>query len=251
MRKLLALLTLLLPTFVGAAEVRVAVAANFTAPMKAVVAAFERATGHRAVLSFGATGKFYAQIRNGAPFDVLLAADQATPAKLVDEGAALGDSRRSYALGRLVLWSARPGLVDGEGAVLASEGYRHLAIANPKIAPYGQAAIEALTALGRLDRVEARLVRGENIAQTHQFVASGAADLGFVALAQVMQGGRIDRGSAWIVPSSLHGPIRQDAVILARGRDNPAAQALLAYLVSDPARQLIRAYGYELAPADY
>ena len=229
-----------------AGEVQVAVAANFTVPAKLLAAAFERDSGHKAQLSFGATGKFYAQIRNGAPFEVLLAADDTTPARLEAEGAAVAGSRFTYAVGRLALWSAQPGYVDDQGAVLARGGFKHLAIANPKLAPYGAAAIEALTALKLLDAVQARFVQGENIAQTHQFVASGNAELGFVALSQVMQDGRLAAGSAWIVPARLHQAIRQDAVLLARGRGKPAAQAWLNYLKGNRAQAIIKSFGYEI-----
>lgn len=227
-------------------EVQVAVAANFAAPAKLVAADFERETGHKAQLAFGATGKFYAQIRNGAPFEVLLAADDETPARLEKDGAAIAGTRFTYATGRLALWSARTGLVDDKGEVLKKGDFRHLAIANPKLAPYGAAAIEALSALKLLDSVQAKFVQGENIAQTHQFVASGNAELGFVALAQVMQDGRIAEGSAWIVPASLHKAIRQDAVLLAKGRGRPAAEAWLKYLRNEKAKAIIRSFGYEI-----
>lgn len=228
-----------------AAEVQVAVASNFTAPMQQIAAAFERQTGHEAKLAFGATGKFYAQIRNGAPFAVLLAADAKTPEKLVADGVAVADSRFTYAIGRLVLWSAKPGVIDGGGEVLRHGDFRHLAIANPKTAPYGAAAVEVLERLGVAERVRDRLVTGENIAQTHQFVATGNAELGFVALSQVTQDGKLTGGSAWIVPAELHGEIRQGAVLLAAGRDNPAAHALLDFLRGDEAARILRAYGYD------
>jgi molybdate transport system substrate-binding protein len=228
-----------------AAEVQVAVAANFTAPMQAITADFEQATGHQAKLAFGSTGKFYAQIKNGAPFDVLLAADDETPARLEKEGAAVAGSRFTYAVGRLALWSAKPGYVDGQGAVLRQGAFRHLAIANPRLAPYGAAARETLNTLGLLAALQPRFVQGENIAQTFQFVSTGNAELGFVALSQVFEGGKLKRGSAWVVPVELHVPIRQDAAILARGRNNPAAQALMKYLKTDKARAIIKAYGYE------
>ena len=229
-----------------AGDVQVAVAANFTAPAKLLAAEFEKESGHRAQLSFGGTGKFYAQIRNGAPFEVLLAADDETPAKLAQEGVAVAGSRYTYATGRLALWSAQPGYVDDKGEVLKKGGFRHLAIANPKLAPYGAAAVEALTALGRLDAVQAKFVQGENIAQAHQFVASGNAELGFVALSQIMQGGKIAAGSAWIVPADLHQPIRQDAVLLNKGRGRPAAEAWLGFLKGDKAKAIIRSFGYEI-----
>ncbi|MCW5656685.1 MAG: molybdate ABC transporter substrate-binding protein [Burkholderiaceae bacterium] len=229
---------------VHAAEVHVAVAANFSAPINEIAASFEAGSGHKAKLSFGSTGKFYAQIKNGAPFDVLLSADDETVAKLVQEGAAMSGSRFTYAIGSLVLWSSKPGLVDAGAEVLRQGRYSKLALANPKTAPYGRAAIEALTKLGLLSAAEPRFVQGENIAQTFQFVSSGNADLGFVALSQVMKNGQVQQGSAWIVPADLHEPIRQDAVLLAHGKDNVAAQALLDHLKSDAARKVIRSYGY-------
>lgn len=227
-----------------AGEVSVAVAANFTAPMQKIAAQFEADTGHKAVLSFGATGKFYAQIRHGAPFDVLLAADDETPARLEKEG--LGSGRTTYAIGKLALWSKQPGLVDDKGEVLKAARFERLALADPKLAPYGAAAIEAMTKLGVLDTVRPRLVQGENIAQTYQFVATRNAPLGFVALSQVWVDGKLKEGSAWLVPGNLHSPIRQDAILLNKGKDNAAATALLQYLRGAKAASIIRAYGYEL-----
>jgi molybdate transport system substrate-binding protein len=227
-------------------EVQVAVAANFSAPARQIAQDFEKDTGHQAVLAFGATGKFYAQIRNGAPFEVLLAADDETPAKLEKEGAALAGTRHTYAVGRLVLWSAKAGFVDDKGEVLKRGGFRHLALANPRHAPYGAAAVEALTALKQLDAIQPKFVQAENIAQAHQFVASGNAELGFVALSQVMKDGKLGAGSAWVVPANLHQPIRQDAVMLDKGRGKPAAEAWLKFLRSEKARAVIRGYGYEI-----
>jgi molybdate transport system substrate-binding protein len=229
-----------------AEEVQVAVAANFTAPMQKIAAEFEKDTGHKAQLSFGATGKFYAQIRNGAPFQVMLAADDETPAKLEKEGLAVPGGRFTYAIGKLVLWSAKPGYVDDKGEVLKKSEFNKLALANPKLAPYGLAAVESLTKLGVLGAVEGKFVQGENIAQTFQFVSTGNAELGFVALSQVMKDGRIASGSAWIVPGSLHTPIRQDAVVLANGKGNAAAEALMKYLKGDKAKAIIKGYGYDL-----
>jgi molybdate transport system substrate-binding protein len=228
-----------------AADVPVAVAANFTAPMEKIAAQFAKDTGHKAVLTFGATGNFYAQIRNGAPFMLLLAADDQTPARLEKEGAGVAGTRFTYAIGRLVLWSAKPGVVDDKGEVLAKGQFEHIAVANPTLAPYGAAAMETLRRLNLLEKVRPRLVQGENIGQAFQFVATGNAPLGFVALSQVMVDGRIAKGSAWVVPAGLHQPIRQDAVILARGKDSAAAAALAAYLRGDKARAIIRSYGYE------
>ncbi len=227
-------------------EVQIAVAANFTAPSKQIAADFEKDTGHKAALSFGATGKFYAQIRNGAPFEVLLAADDETPGRLEREGAAVPGSRFTYATGRLVLWSAKPGFVDDKGEVLHKGDFRHLSIANPKLAPYGAAAVEVLTGLKLLGALQSRFVQAENIAQAHQFVASGNAELGFVALSQVMKDGKLGEGSAWIVPAGLHQPIRQDAAILDKGRGKPGAEAWLKYLKGDKAKAVIRSFGYEI-----
>jgi molybdate transport system substrate-binding protein len=234
---------------IGAAradEVQVAVAANFTAPAKQIAVDFEKDTGHKAVFAFGATGKFYAQIKNGAPFEVLLAADDTTPAKLETEGAAVPGSRFTYATGKLVLWSAKPGFVDDQGKVLEKGDFKHLAIANPKTAPYGAAAVETLTALKLLEAVEPKFVQGENIAQTHQFVLSGNAQLGFVALSQVIDNGQIGAGSAWVVPAELHQPIHQDAVLLNAGKGKAAAEAWLDYLKGDKARAVIKSFGYDL-----
>ena len=244
-RKPAFVLALLGTALVHADEVQVAVAANFAAPMQKIAAEFEKDTGHKAQLSFGATGKFYAQIKNGAPFEILLAADDTTPEKLEKEGAAVAGSRFTYAIGRLVLWSAKANYVDDGGAVLKNGDFAHLSIANPKLAPYGQAAIETLTALKLLDAIQPKFVQGENIAQTHQFVASGNAELGFVALSQVMKEGKIGEGSAWVVPQDLHQPIRQDAVLLATGKDKPAAAALLQYLGSEKSKAIIKSFGYD------
>ena len=229
---------------VQAAEVSVAVAANFTVPMQKIASLFEQDTGHKAVLAFGSTGRFYAQVRNGAPFQVLLAADDETPARLEREGAGVAGSRFTYAVGRLVLWSRQPGLVDARGEVLKSGRFDKLALADPKLAPYGAAAMETMAALGVLEAVRPRFVQGESIAQTYQFVASENAQLGFVALSQVFADGRITSGSGWVVPPELHAPIRQDAILLDKGRGNPAATALLQYLRSEKARAIIRSHGY-------
>lgn len=224
----------------------VAVAANFIAPMKVLAGEFEKDTGHKLIPSYGATGKFYAQIVNGAPFDVFLAADDETPARLEKEGHVVPGSRFTYAIGRLVLWSAKPDYVDAQGAILKTGDFAHLALAAPKLAPYGVAAMEVLGRLGLTGLLQARLVQGENIAQTHQYVTTGNAELGFVALSQVYADGRLKSGSGWIVPAGMYAPLRQDAMLLPRGKANPAAEALLKYLKSDKARALIRRYGYEL-----
>ena len=224
--------------------VQVAVAANFTAPMRQIAQAFEKDTGHKAVLSFGATGAFYAQIRNGAPFDMLLAADDTTPGKVEAEGLGVKGSRFIYATGRLVLWSARPGFVDDRGEVLKGKAIDKLAIADPRLAPYGLATEQVLARLGLLDALRPRFVQGSNIAQAHQFIASGNAAAGFVALSQVHANGAITSGSGWVVPQNLHDPLRQEAVLLTRGADNAAARALLSYLRGETARRIILSYGY-------
>jgi molybdate transport system substrate-binding protein len=241
---LLAALTL--ASAARAGEVRVAVASNFTAPMAAIAAAFERETGHTALLSFGATGKFYAQIKNGAPFELLLAADATTPAKLEQEGAAVAGTRFTYAVGKLVLWSAQPGFVDARGEVLQKGNFKHLALANPKTAPYGAAALEVLSRLKLQDTLARKFVQGESISQTYQFVASGNAQLGFVALSQVIKGGKIANGSAWVVAEELHQPLRQDAVVLMAGKGKVATLALMVYLKSKKAQEQILSYGYTL-----
>ena len=242
---LVAVLSLLFAIPALAAEVHVAVAANFTAPMKQIAADFEKETGHKVVLSFGASGKFYAQIKNGAPFQILLSADDEKPIQLVKDGLAVADSRFTYAIGTLVLWSAKPGFVDAKGEVLSKGHFNKIALANPKLAPYGTAAIELLTKQGLLTSLTPKFVQGENISQTFQFVSTGNAELGFVALSQVMKDGKVTSGSAWVVPGNLHTPIRQDAVLLATGKDNVAAKALLEYLKSAKAKKIIRSYGYE------
>jgi molybdate transport system substrate-binding protein len=244
MKRILASLALVgLVLAAQAGDVSVAVAANFTAPMQRIAPLFEADTGHKAVLAFGSTGRFYTQIKNGAPFDVLLAADDETPARLEKEGQ--GSGRYTYAIGKIVLWSKQPGLVDDQGAVLKHGSFDKLAIADPKLAPYGAAAIEALTRLGLLEALRPKFVQGENIAQTYQYVATENAALGFVALSQVQVDGHITQGSAWLVPAQLYSPIRQDAVLLNKGKDKPAAVALLQYLRGDKARAIIRAYGYD------
>ena len=230
----------------AADEVSVAVAANFTAPMQQIAIEFHKDTGHTAQLSFGSTGKFYAQISSGAPFEVLLSADSETPARLVSEDKAVAASQFTYAIGKLVLWSAKPGVVDEKGSVLTNPGIAHIAYCNPKLAPYGAAAVEAMKSLGVLDAVQPKLVQGESIAQAFQFVASGNAEIGFVALSQVIKDDKIPEGSGWILPPNLYSPIRQDAVILARGRDRPAAKALIDYLKSDKSKAIIRSFGYGL-----
>jgi molybdate transport system substrate-binding protein len=241
----LLLTTFLITGAVQADEVQVAVAANFTAPIQAIAADFEKDTGHKLVAAYGATGQFYTQITNGAPFEVFLAADDTTPAKLENEGDTVKGSRFTYAIGTLALWSAKNGYVDDQGQVLKNNGFQHLSIANPKAAPYGLAATQVLDKLGLAAQVRGKIVEGQNITQAYQFVSTGNAELGFVALSQVYKNGKLTGGSAWIVPAELHDPIKQDAVILSKGRDNPAAKALMDYLKGPKAAAIIQAYGYQ------
>ncbi len=227
-------------------EVQVAVAANFTAPIQAIAADFEKDTGHKLVASFGATGQFYTQIKNGAPFQVFLSADDTTPQKLEAEGDTVKGSRFTYAVGTLALWSTKEGYVDAQGEVLKHNAFKHLSIANPKAAPYGLAATQVLAKEGLTDQVRDKIVEGQNITQAYQFVSTGNAELGFVALSQIYKDGKLSSGSAWIVPSSLHDPIKQDAVILTKGKDSAAAKALVDYLKGPKAAAVIKSYGYEL-----
>lgn len=250
---LVSLLLLSLPS--RADEINVAVASNFTAPMRQIAALFESRTGHKLNLSFGASGRFHAQISNGAPFDLFLSADQDKPQALEAAGYAVAGTRFTYALGRLVLWSANPELVDAQGEILARGTFNKLALANPALAPYGAAAVEVLEHLGLVEATRPKWVQGENIAQVFQFVFTANAELGFVALSQLkdvqMAGGSSDSaggaagGSAWIVPVDLHAPIRQDAVLLKTAQGNAAAQELWEFLRSAEVLQIIESYGYD------
>ncbi len=240
------LMTILLASATQAGEVKVAVAANFAQTMKEIAAEFEKETRHKVVLSQGATGKFYAQISNGAPFEVLLSADDETPTKLVSEGKAVAGTQFTYAIGRLVLWSPDASLVDSEAGVLKTDKFRHIAIANAKVAPYGMAAVQTLQKLGLLSKLEPRVVQGESIAQAFQFVSTGNAQLGFIALSQVWENGQLKSGSAWIVPEAMHEALQQDAVLLNPGKESAVATALLNYLKSDKARKIMERYGYRL-----
>ena len=247
LRRLLTLTAALALSAAAQAEVvQIAVAANFTAPARALAEIFARTTGHEAKLSFGATGAFYTQIKNGAPFDILLAADDERPIRLEKEGYTVPGSRFTYAIGQLVLWSAKPGFVDGEGAVLKGGNFNKIALANPKLAPYGAAAVETMDKLGLAAALTPKLVTGESIGQTYNFIATGNAELGFVALAQVLDGGKMKSGSMWVVPAKYHAPIIQDAVILKRAAANPAAKAWMALMRSPNTQDFIRSYGYEV-----
>ena len=231
-------------TNLRAEEALVAVAANFSAPMQQIAASFQKDTGHQLKMSFGATGGIYAQIKNGGPFDVFLSADQITPQKLEAEGLGVASTRFNYATGQLVLWSRQDGVVDDKGQVLRGKNIQRIALANPKLAPYGVAAWEAMTALGLLEELKPKMVQGDNIAQTYQFVSTQNAQVGFVALSQVFANGQLTSGSAWIVPPHLYKPIRQDVILLKNGKDNSAAKALLIYLKGEKAKAVMKSYGY-------
>lgn len=240
------MLTLLAPTQGRAAMAQVAVAANFAEPIKSIAAVLEKATGHTLHITLGATGKLYAQIKNGAPFDVLLAANTEVPLALEKDGLASAGSSFTYARGKLVLWSANSSLVDAKGQVLKGTGFRKISYANPKTAPYGEAAVQTIDQLGLTRALAHKLVQGESIGQAFSFVYTGNAELGFVALSQVLEGGKLKSGSMWLVPQNLYQPIEQNAVLLKRGAGNPAALALVKLLQSPATKDLIRSYGYDI-----
>ncbi len=238
---------LALPAALKADEFQVAVASNFTNPARDIAAEFERETGHRALLSFGSTGNFYSQIKNGAPFVILLAADSETPGKLEAEGETLAGSRFTYARGALALWSAREGFVDGQGDVLKSDKFKFLSVADPKLAPYGKAAYEVLEKWNLIKPLEGKIVTGNNIGQAFQFVESGQAELGFVAWSRIRKDGKLTGGSVWMPPADLYSPIMQDAVLLKAGTEDAKAQAFADYVKNSPkARDIIVGYGYTL-----
>lgn len=248
MKRLLLATVLLLSVSAAAqaGETNVAVAANFTAPAKEIAKSFEEKTGHKAILSFGATGQFFAQIKQDAPFTVLLAADDETPKRAVEDGLAVADSRFTYAIGRLVLWSRNPATVTGEGTLKAA-AFDKLSIANPALAPYGAAAVQTMKRMGVYDALQPRIVQGNTIAQAFQFADTGNAEVGFVALSQVIEK---PEGSRWVVPETLHDPIRQDAVLLKKGAADEAAKAFLAYLKGPEAGAVIARYGYGTAASN-
>lgn len=230
-------------TSLQAAEIKVAVAANFYKPVLTLVDHYQKETGHHVQVSAGSTGKLYAQIKNGAPFEVFLAADQQRPSLLVKEGLAEPKSQFTYALGSLVLWSNNPELVDGKGEILKEE-LKHIAICNPKTTPYGAAAVSAMKNLGVYNELEPKFVEGQSVGQTYQQISSGAVDLGFVALSQVLVDKQLNGGSLWLVPNELYSPIKQDAVLLKQGSNNAAAKQFLAYLQTEQSKQLIKDFGY-------
>ncbi|MDK2745331.1 MAG: molybdate ABC transporter substrate-binding protein [Nitrospira sp. BO4] len=230
---------------VRAGDLTAAVAANFVPPFREIVMEFERATGHQVQVTSGSSGNFYSQIRNGAPFDVFFSADAERPKLLEDEGLGVKNTRFTYAIGRLVLWSANAEFVKGE-ETLRSKNFKRLAIANPKTAPYGVAAMQTLQALELWDSIQPQIVMGESIGQTMGFIESGNAQLGFLALAQAMDPKIKGKGSRWDVPSHLHEPITQDVILLTKGKDNRAATALMEFVTGPQARTIIERYGYEL-----
>jgi molybdate transport system substrate-binding protein len=223
-----------------AAETNVAVAANFTDAANEIAQAFKQKTGHEAILSFGSTGQFYTQITQDAPFEVFLAADGERPRRAIEEGFAVPDSQFTYAIGKLVLWSKDPELVQGD-QTLESGDFSKIAIANPDSAPYGAAAVQTMKALGVYDRLAPKIVQGNNISQAFQFVQTGNAELGLVALSQVVSD---NEGSRWEVADRLYDPIKQDAVLLKKGADSEAARAFLEFLAGPEAATIIAKYGY-------
>lgn len=227
-----------------AGEVLAAVASNFTAPMKDIAQQFEQSSGHKVTLSYGSSGKLFAQIRHGAPFDVFLSADQEKPQKLVQAGLAEAGSPFTFALGRLALWSATEN--TDPLAMLKSGDFKRLALANPRLAPYGEAAVRTLQSLGVDKDTRSKRVTGENINQTWQFISTGNAQIGFVALSQIMPNGQLSSGSAWVIPAELHQPVKQDATLLSRSKNNQAALDLLAFLKGPEAASIIQQYGYDM-----
>lgn len=235
-------------TSVSAEEITVAVASNFREAMTEIVAEFERQTPHKIQVSYGSSGKFYAQISYGAPFNAFFSADQDKPEKLMKQGLAIPGSQFTYALGALALWSVKPSIDHSLMTLLTTAKFNKLALANPKLAPYGVAAMEVIKRLDLSEQVAAKLVRGENISQTFQFVSSGNADLGFVALSQIFSAGKITTGSAWIVPRNLYSPIKQDVVLLPRGKTSIATQQLISFMHSNEVSTILASYGYQTGP---
>mgnify|MGYP006095769061 FL=1 len=228
----------------SAETITIAAASNFTVAMNDIIGRFEAETGHEVRVSYGSSGRFYAQISNGAPFDAFFSADDEKPALL--ELNELASGRFTYAIGTLALWSKSPGLEFDQGAYLSRGLFNKLSMANPRLAPYGKAAVEVLASLGLEESTRSRWVQGESITQTYQFIDSENADLGFVALSQIMKDGRILQGSAWLVPSELHSPIRQDAVLLNRAEGKQAALDFLDYVQSISVKTIIKSYGYQV-----
>ena len=242
----LLLFTLLISTFVSAGQTQVAVASNFYEPMLQLATAFEKETGNKVLISAGATGALYAQIKNGAPFDVFFAADQRRPGALLKEGNAIKGSRFTYAQGRLALWSKQLGYNSEADFKKSLARLDHLAVANPKNAPYGAAAIDVLKKINVYQKIKTKIVEGQNIGQTYQYVSTQNVIAGFVSLSQVYRNGQIIEGSAWIIPSALHRPLNQDALLLLHGKNNKTAISFLAFLHSNAAQAIIRSFGYHI-----
>lgn len=228
-----------------AEQVLVAVAANFVPPFREIALEFEKSTGHNVQVAAGSSGNFYSQIKNGAPFDVFFSADMERPKLLENEGLGVKDSRFTYAIGRLVLWSPNADLVKGE-ETLRSKTFKRLAMANPKTAPYGVAAMQAIQKLELWENLQPHIVMGESLGQTMGFIESGNAQLGFVALSQVLDPRIQGQGSRWDVPDHLHEPIKQDVILLTKAKDNQAAKALMEFIGGPQAKKIIERYGYEL-----
>jgi len=229
-------------TTANGAVLKVAVASNFATTMTTLAEHFEKKTDHRVKLVFGSTGKHYAQIRNGAPFDVFFSADIERPMLLEAEGRTVPESRYTYAIGKLVLWSPENNVVDSSGKVLGQGSFRYLAIANPKLAPYGRAAREVLQSRGLWEGMKGKIVRGENISQSYQFVNSGNAELGFVAYSQLKHPDQRIKGSYWKIPQALYTPIEQQVVLI---KDSEAGRSFLSYIQSKEALMIINEHGYE------
>lgn len=227
-------------------EISIAVASDFAAPMERIVVLFQKESGHTVKVSLGASGKLYTQIKSGSPFDILLSADETIPKRLIQDGQAVGSSRFVYAIGKLVLWSAQPNFVDTKGGVLNKGNFTKLAIADPKLSPYGLAAKETLEKLVMWNAMQEKLVKGENITLTYQLAATENAELAFISLSQIMRDGKISQGSWWLVPPELHNPLRQSAVLLTGAKDKIAAQAFLEFLKSNKVVAILRSFGYEL-----
>ncbi len=244
-KKITLILVVWVSNFGFAEQLRVAVASNFIKPMESIVANFEKQSGHRVVVSYGSSGKHYAQIVHGAPFDLFLSADQHKPLELEKKELTIKNSRATYAIGTLVLWSANPSFIDDSSKVLLDQNFQNLAFANPKLAPYGQAALQVLEKLELVESTQNRWVLGENISQTFQFVNSRNAELGFVAASQVFESGVLKSGSAWVIPKEYYQPIKQEMVLLKRAQNNEAAAQLYQFILDTNSQKLIRLYGYQ------
>lgn len=245
MRTLILALMFFFSSLVSADEVSVALAANFASTFDKISAQFKTNTGHTVVASMGSSGALYAQIVNGAPYEVFLSADAERPRMLVERGNAVSGTTSTYAIGRLVLWSSKPTLVDNKGALLKSGFNGRIAIANPVTAPYGLAAQQTLERLGLWNTMQKTVVRGQNITQTFQFAASGSVDAAFISLSQIKSGDYVGKGSYWLVPQTFHDPIEQQLVLLEKGKHRPAAKALIEFIRSSEGRKIIAHAGYD------